>query len=151
VQPQYSETYTFYTLSDAGAQLWINGQLLINAGATSRPRNGAATIPMLAQQIYNIQMDYFYQNNGDAVAQLSWSSPSTPFSIIPQTQLYPCLQSAAGGDDDFAQQRRAMLTARRQRHSGATAAAAIQRRQPGCLSTSERPTCWARPPIRLTP
>ena len=33
-------------------------------------------------------MDYF-QNTGGAVAQLAWSSPSTPMAIVPQTQLYP--------------------------------------------------------------
>ncbi|HUD49296.1 MAG TPA: PA14 domain-containing protein [Candidatus Baltobacteraceae bacterium] len=89
VQPQYSEDYTFYTLSDAGARLWINGQLLINDWSNQSPAQASATIPMLAQQIYNIQMDYYYQDTGDAVAELSWSSPSTAFEVIPQSQLYP--------------------------------------------------------------
>jgi uncharacterized repeat protein (TIGR03806 family) len=89
VQPQYTESYTFYTLSDTGTRLWINGQLLINNWSNQSPTQASATIPLLAQQIYNIQMDYYYQNTGDAVAQLSWSSPSTPFAIIPQSQLYP--------------------------------------------------------------
>jgi uncharacterized repeat protein (TIGR03806 family) len=89
VQPQYNETYTFYTFSDAGARLWINGRLLINAWSNQPPTQRSASMPMLAQQIYNIQMDYYYQNTGDSVAQLSWSSPSTPFAIIPQSQLYP--------------------------------------------------------------
>jgi uncharacterized repeat protein (TIGR03806 family) len=89
VQPQYNETYTFYTLSDAGARLWINGQLLINAWSNQPPTQQSATLPMLGQQLYNIQMDYYYQNTGDSVAQLYWSSPSTPFAIIPQSQLYP--------------------------------------------------------------
>src|SRR5581483_4909068 len=30
VQPRFSETYTFYTTSDDGVRLWINGQQLIN-------------------------------------------------------------------------------------------------------------------------
>ncbi|HEY3860770.1 MAG TPA: chitobiase/beta-hexosaminidase C-terminal domain-containing protein [Verrucomicrobiae bacterium] len=89
VQPQYNETYTFSTLSDTGARLWINGQLLINSWSNQSPTLASASIPMLAQQIYNIQMDYYYHTNGDAVAQLSWSSPSTPFAIVPQAQLYP--------------------------------------------------------------
>ena len=89
MQPQYTKAYTFYTLSDAGARLWINGQLLINDWSNQSPTQASATIPMLAQQIYNIQMDYYYQNTGDAVAQLFWSSPSTPFAIIPESQLYP--------------------------------------------------------------
>jgi hypothetical protein len=31
----------------------------------------------------------YYQNGGDAVASLAWSSPSTTQEIIPETQLYP--------------------------------------------------------------
>jgi hypothetical protein len=31
----------------------------------------------------------YYENMGDASAQLSWSSPSTAKTIIPQSQLYP--------------------------------------------------------------
>src|SRR5688572_11078881 len=29
VSPRYSETYRFYTTSDDGVRLWVNGQLLI--------------------------------------------------------------------------------------------------------------------------
>jgi hypothetical protein len=36
-------------------------------------------------------MDY-YENAGGAVATLSWSSPSTAKTIIPQSQLYPLNQ-----------------------------------------------------------
>jgi uncharacterized repeat protein (TIGR03806 family) len=89
VQPQYSENYTFYTWSDAGVRLWINGQLLIDHWSNQPPTQWSATIPMVAQQLYNIELDYYYQNQGAPVAQLSWSSPSTPTAIIPQTQLYP--------------------------------------------------------------
>ncbi len=89
VQPQYTEPYTFYTLSDSGARLWINGQLLINDWSNQTPHQASATIPMVAQQIYNIQMEYYYDGTGEDVAQLSWSSPSTALGIIPQSQLYP--------------------------------------------------------------
>ncbi|WP_258171269.1 fibronectin type III domain-containing protein [Paenibacillus sp. R14(2021)] len=30
IQPQYTETYTFYTNTDDGVRLWVNGQLLIS-------------------------------------------------------------------------------------------------------------------------
>jgi hypothetical protein len=30
MQPRYSEKYTFYTISDDGVQLWVNGQKLID-------------------------------------------------------------------------------------------------------------------------
>jgi uncharacterized repeat protein (TIGR03806 family) len=88
VQPQYNETYTFTTIADDGVRLWVNGRLLVDDWTThSSAATNSGSITLNAQQLYNIQMDYF-QSNGDAVAQLLWSSPSTAQSIIPQTQLY---------------------------------------------------------------
>ncbi len=90
VQPEYSETYTFTTLANDGAMLWVNGQLLISDWQTgASTQTNSATITLKAQQIYNIQMDYF-QSTGNAVAELLWSSPSYPRrQPVPQSQLYP--------------------------------------------------------------
>ena len=88
VQPQFNETYTFYATADDGVRLWVNGQLLANGWVDQPPTTYQGSITLKAQQLYNIRMDY-YQNGGGAEAMLSWSSPSTPQAIIPQTQLYP--------------------------------------------------------------
>jgi len=88
VQPQFNETYTFYTTTDDGVRLWVNGQLLIDQWVDQGPTEWSGSINLKAQQRYNIEMDY-YENGGGAVASLSWSSPSTAKVIIPQTQLYP--------------------------------------------------------------
>jgi uncharacterized repeat protein (TIGR03806 family) len=89
VEPQFSETYTFYTTTDDGTRLWVNGRLLVNEWVDQAPTTVSGSITLRAQQRYNIEMDY-YQNGGGAQAQLFWSSPSTgPMTIIPQTQLYP--------------------------------------------------------------
>ncbi len=89
VQPQFNETYTFSTYSAAGVRLWLNGQLLINKWINQSATTWTASIPLVAQQRYNVSLDYFYQNVGGPTVALSWSSPSTPQQIIPQTQLYP--------------------------------------------------------------
>ncbi len=88
VQPQFNETYTFYTTTDDGVRLWVNGQLLIDHWVNQGSTEWSGSINLLAQQRYNIEMDYF-ENTGSAVATLSWSSPSTTKAVIPQTQLYP--------------------------------------------------------------
>jgi len=88
VQPQFNETYTFSTTTDDGVRLWVNGQLIIDEWIDQAPTTWSGTIALQAQQYYNIQMD-FYQNQGGAVASLSWASPSTSQAIIPATQLYP--------------------------------------------------------------
>jgi hypothetical protein len=90
VQPQFNEPYTFYTTTDDGVRLWVNGQLLIDKWVDQGPTewNGTTSNALTAQQRYNIVMEY-YENGGGAAAMLSWSSPSATKTIIPQTQLYP--------------------------------------------------------------
>src|SRR5579883_2218359 len=88
VQPQFNETYTFSTTVDDGVRLWVNGKLIIDEWIDQAPTTWSGTIALQAQQYYNIEMDY-YQNQGGAVATLSWASPSTPQAIIPTSQLYP--------------------------------------------------------------
>lgn len=88
VQPLFNETYTFYTTTDDGVRLWVNGQLLIDKWVPQSPTTWNGSIALQAQHLYTIEMDYF-QAQGGAVAQLAWSSPSTAQNIIPQTQLYP--------------------------------------------------------------
>ncbi|MDB6110921.1 MAG: hypothetical protein JWR69_2671 [Pedosphaera sp.] len=88
VQPQFNETYTFYTTTDDGVRVWVNNQLLIDHWVNQGPTTWSGTIALKAQQRYNIRMEYF-ENGGGAQAMLYWSSPSTAQVIIPQTQLYP--------------------------------------------------------------
>jgi hypothetical protein len=87
VQPQFNETYTFYTTTDDGVRLWVNGQLIIDEWIDQAPTEWHGSLLLAAGQKYNLQMDY-YQNGGGAVASLSWSSPSTAKAIVPQAQLY---------------------------------------------------------------
>ena len=54
-----------------------------------RPPTYQGSITLNAQQLYNIELEYFYQNDNGAQVGLSWSSPSTPQAVIPQSQLYP--------------------------------------------------------------
>jgi hypothetical protein len=89
VEPQFNETYTFSTTTDDGVMLYVNGQLLVNEWVPQAPTTWSGSIALVAQQRYNITMDYF-QAGGGAEAYLFWSSPSEgPMTIIPESQLYP--------------------------------------------------------------
>lgn len=87
VQAQKSETYTFYTKSDDGVKLFINGQLVIDKLIVQSTTEYAASVAMVAGQKYSIQLDYI-ERAGGANASLSWSSPTTPKQLIPQSQLF---------------------------------------------------------------
>jgi len=87
VQPQFSQTYTFYTKTDDGVRLWVNGQLLIDEWVDQFATEWSGTISLNAGQKYSVTMEY-YEDSGAASAQLAWSSPSLTKSVIPQSQLY---------------------------------------------------------------
>jgi len=88
IETPFSQSYTFYTVSDDGVRLWVNGQLIIDNWTDHAPTENSGSITLSGGQRYNIQMD-FYENGGGAVASLSWSSPSIAKEIIPRSQLYP--------------------------------------------------------------
>jgi PKD repeat protein len=87
VQPLYSQQYTFYTSTDDGVRLWVNGVQLINKWIDQGAKEWSGTITLVAGQKYDIKMEY-YENGGGASAQLRWSSTSQPKQIIPQANLF---------------------------------------------------------------
>jgi hypothetical protein len=89
VWPPASGDYTFYTNSDDGARLWVNGNLVVNKWVDQGTTEWASTPITLTQGTpANIKMEY-YENGGGAAAQLEWSSAAMPKTIIPETYLTP--------------------------------------------------------------
>ena len=88
VLAQYDEVYNFYTTTGDGVRLWVNGQLIVDKWVDQEPTEWSGAAALRAGTKYPITMEY-YEGGGGAVAKLSWSSPSTAKSVIPQSQLYP--------------------------------------------------------------
>jgi len=86
--PQFTEHYTFHTVSDDGVRLYINTNLVIDAW--KEEFMNLASIPMVlyAGQRYDFRMEFF-DNTARAIAKLYWSSPSTPRTIIPKVCFTP--------------------------------------------------------------
>ena len=102
VEALFTQTYTFFTTSDDGVRLWVNGQLLvdnwIDQAATVR---SSAPVTLTAGTKYDVTMEY-YEHGGNASAKLQWSYPGQAQTPIPQSQLYPAANRApvvnAGAD-----------------------------------------------------
>jgi glucose/arabinose dehydrogenase len=90
VEAQFTETYRFYTQSDDGVRLWVNGLRIVNNWTNHASREDSGTIALVAGQRYDVRLEY-YENTGGATARLSWSSPSTPKAVVPSTRLYPAM------------------------------------------------------------
>jgi glucose/arabinose dehydrogenase len=93
VQAQYNETYTFYTTTDDGVRLKVNGQTLVDRLINQSPTTASGQITLVAGQKYSIELDYF-ENGGGASSVLEWSSASQARQVIPRSQLY----SPVGGN-----------------------------------------------------
>ncbi len=94
VQPLYSERYTFHAVADDGVRLRVSGKTLIEAWRDQDATEHSGSIALAAGRRYKVEMDY-YEDSGNAVAKLLWSSPSQRKQVIPQSQLYPASLSLA--------------------------------------------------------
>jgi cell division septation protein DedD len=88
VQAPTTGTYRFYTQSDDGVRLWVNGQQLVNNWTLHSTAENSGTISLVAGQKYSIKIEYF-ENTGRAVARLLWSGPGLTKVVVPQARLYP--------------------------------------------------------------
>jgi hypothetical protein len=88
VLPKASETYTFYTQSNDGVRLWVNGQPLIDNWTVHVLHEDLGTIALEAGHAYSLRMEFF-ENKGSATARLMWSSLSQRKQIIPPESLRP--------------------------------------------------------------
>jgi len=86
VEAAFTETYTFYTRTDDGVRLWVEGLQLVDNWVNGSATEKKGTIDLVAGQFYGVVMEY-YEDGGGAVAELRWSSPHTPKQIIPQAAL----------------------------------------------------------------
>jgi glucose/arabinose dehydrogenase len=88
VVPRHSGTYTFYTQSNDGVRLWVDGRLLIDHWTRHETTEDSATLALEAGRAYSLRMEFF-EHSGLATARLFWSSPTLRKQIIPKEQLRP--------------------------------------------------------------
>ncbi len=86
IEAAFTETYTFYTNSDDGIRLWVDGRLIINNWTDHGITENRGKIDLIAGQTYDFVLEY-YDNTGSAIVDLSWDSLRTPKQIIPQAAL----------------------------------------------------------------
>ena len=80
-----SATYTFYTQSDDGIQLWVNDVLVIDNWTNGNTLD-SGDIALEAGRKYKIILEY-YEADGGAACELSWESPTIARETIPRRYL----------------------------------------------------------------
>jgi len=79
-------TYTFFTSSDDGSRLWINGTVVVENGGTHTLRERSGTINLTAGY-HAIRVDYF-QGTGNQGLTVSYQGPRITKQKIPNSALF---------------------------------------------------------------
>jgi hypothetical protein len=82
-----SGDYIFYTTSNDGARLTIDGQVVIDDWVAHSKKEMIGKINLKTGRAVSIIVEY-YQLGGEAQMQLSWQPPRLPRSIIPVNMLF---------------------------------------------------------------
>ncbi len=81
-------TYNFWTFTDDGARLWVNGRPLVDQWVVQGPTEATGSLQLAANTVYSFVMEYFEQSGG-AVATLFWQPPGGEKEVIPGSILIP--------------------------------------------------------------
>jgi hypothetical protein len=76
---------TFFTTTDDGVRLWVDGKLLIDDWTGHAPLENSGTVFMTAGKAADFKMEY-YQGAGGAAAALKWSAAGKAKSEIPDAR-----------------------------------------------------------------
>jgi glucose/arabinose dehydrogenase/endonuclease YncB( thermonuclease family) len=85
VQAERAEAYTFFTTSNDGVRLWVDGRLLVDDWTDHAPTEDAGTLA-LQPGWYAVRLEY-YEGVGTSTISLAYSSPGTPKQTIPSARL----------------------------------------------------------------
>jgi len=81
-----SAAYTFYTVTDDGVRLWVNGEQIIDNWTDHGSTEDSGTITLAVGRQYEIILE-FYENGGSAQCELNWESPNLSREPIPSEYL----------------------------------------------------------------
>lgn len=87
---KFTGSHTFYTTSDDGVRLFIDGVSVIGLWTDHSPTESTGTYNLVAGQAYSVLLEY-YNNVGGSMITLSWAAPACGLAkeIIPATQFTP--------------------------------------------------------------
>ncbi|WP_224998551.1 PA14 domain-containing protein [Cesiribacter sp. SM1] len=86
IQIDAAGTYTFYTYSDDGSQLFINGNLVANNDGAHAAQERSGSVYLAAGK-HNIKVTYFEHVNGETLA-VKYSGPGISKQTIPDSKLF---------------------------------------------------------------
>jgi hypothetical protein len=94
--PPAAGLYTFYTQSDDGVRLWVNGQQLVNNWTLHAVTENSGVVQMQAGVPVDVRLEFF-ESGAQAVCKLWWSGPGIGKQPVPAAVLRPSMTGSAVG------------------------------------------------------
>ncbi|MEN1784021.1 MAG: PA14 domain-containing protein [Bacteroidota bacterium] len=91
-----ADTYTFYTVSDDGSKVFIDGIEVVDNDGNHGPRERSGTI-FLTQGVHTIEV-LFYEDGGGEILTVSYSSATITKQALPFSILFPTALCDQDGD-----------------------------------------------------
>ncbi|HYE22594.1 MAG TPA: glycoside hydrolase family 6 protein [Verrucomicrobiae bacterium] len=92
ILPETSANYTFYTITDDGVRLNVNGKQIIDNWSDHSLMEDSGSVYLEGGKKYNLKLE-FYERYGDATSKLYWSSPSMGKQVVPEEVLFTSTSS----------------------------------------------------------
>jgi hypothetical protein len=90
-----SDTYTFFSISDDNARLWVDGQLLVDNWDSDNAWAFEDEGSLFLEAGWASLVMEFFEEGGDAIAQLKWQSSTIPRQIVSPAVLSKPLRATA--------------------------------------------------------
>jgi hypothetical protein len=95
IEVPVSDTYTFYSISDDNARLWVDGQLLVDNWNSDNAWAFEDEGSIYLDAGWASLVMEFFDEAGDAIAQLKWQSSTIPRQIVSPAVLSKPLRATA--------------------------------------------------------
>jgi hypothetical protein len=89
---RFTGRYWFYTQSDQGVRLWVNGKLIIDNWTSHTTTVDSGSIFLEAGRRYSVLLEY-WEGTGDANIILQWQPPGQLSSVIANTSMTPAVNN----------------------------------------------------------
>ena len=129
-EPVSDELYALKVVSDDGARLWLDGQLVIDAWSDRGASADHVKMNLKAGRKYPIKLEY-YERTLEAVVRLLWSTPHLAEQVIPQSQLYSKIAFVVANEEKDPEQTGASTRGKAVASSAGSFVTAEAAREPG--------------------
>ena len=90
VQVPFTGSWRFFTRSDDGSRLYLDGSLLVDSDGLHAPVEQSGTRSLVAG-IHDLRVEFF-EAQGSAALEVGWQGPGVSEQLIPSSALVPCEQ-----------------------------------------------------------